>query len=260
MQTASQLPTALRAPCEFTRLAASLARHKGDYMAVSADLRDSPRLSLVMKGAVAAGTTSDASWANELVDFAKLSGEFAARLRPATIIGKLRGMRAVPPVTRTLVEASGATGQWVGEGAPAPVSKFDADEVALGVSKMQALVVITQELVRTAHPASLASLEQMMIASLATALDTAFIDSTIASTAAGPASATYGAVKHQSTGATAAAAVADLKAMVVQLISAGSDLTNATWILHPRTALSLSLMLNAGNQLSFQTSRRSVAR
>ncbi len=251
MNTVTQLSPANRGPCDFTRLAASLARHKGDFMAVAADVADSKPLSLVMKAAVASGTTSDANWAHELTDFAKLSGEFAARLRPSTVIGRLRGLRYVPPATRTLKEASGATGAWVGEGAPAPVSQFDADEISVGVSKMQSLIVITSELARTGNPAALATLEQLMIKSLTEAQDKAFIDSTIAFSSAGPASVTYASVKHQSTGATAAAAAADLKAMVQQLISAGSDLTAATWVLHPRSALALGTMLNAGNQLAF---------
>ena len=66
MSTVATLPAAQRAPCAFTRLAATLARHKGDYMAVAADVADDRALTTIIKSAVAAGTTSDANWATTL--------------------------------------------------------------------------------------------------------------------------------------------------------------------------------------------------
>lgn len=250
MNAVAQLHATQRTPCSFTRLAMSLARHKGDFMAAQVELADDDAMFRILKSAIGAGTISDANWASELSDFARLSGEFASRLRPATILGKLRGMRPVPPNTRTIREASGGGGGWVAAGNPTPLSQYDLDEISLGVSKMQGGIVLTDEMTRTANAASLAWLEQLMIRTLAALLDAAFIDPTLTA-GDGPASATNGATPTQSTGSSAAQATADLKAMVQKLIDAGSDLSNATFVLHPRTALALSLMLNTGNQFAF---------
>lgn len=252
MHPVSSTPPALRGTTNFARLAHALCKHKGDYMAVAHELADDPALARVVKAAVFAGTTNDASWAAETVDFMRLSGEFAAKLRPATIIGRLRGLRPVPSNTRTLVEIDGATAAWVGEGLASPVSAMALGDVTLGTSKMQATVVVTDELSRSADPAALAALEQLMIRALATALDQQFIDPTVAAgVGSNPASVTNAAAPLTSTGSSTTQATADLKAAVQKLIDAGSDLTAAQWILHPRTALALSLMLTAGGQFAF---------
>lgn len=220
-------------------------------MGVLADVSDSAALTTIMKSAVAAGTTSDADWAYDLVDYGRLSQEFVSRLRPATIVGRLRGLRYTPPITRTLSEASGVSAGWVGEGMSSPIGKLDLDEVTLLTSKMQATCVVTSELVRISHPAALASLERLMVKSLAEALDKAFIDPTIALSAAGPASVTNGATARPMTGNSAANVLTDLQLMLNQLITAGSDLSSASFVLHPRTALYLSTLLNAGNVYAF---------
>src|SRR5262249_47774165 len=55
-----------------------------------------PEVSLALKAAVAAGTTTDATWAGPLAPIRPLVNEFLALLRPATIIGKITGLRQVP--------------------------------------------------------------------------------------------------------------------------------------------------------------------
>lgn len=238
----------------FAKLAFALAAAKGDLIEahrIASRWAALPELSRITKAAVDSGTTSDATWAGNLADFRKLSGQFCELLRPATIIGRLRGLRAVPMATRTLREDVGASGGWVQEGVSTPLSQMSLAEVLLSNSKAQAGIVTTDELVRTWSPTSERALEGAMVKALAATLDRLFIDSTIAETDAGPASITNSGTSIASTGGTAAQVTVDLKAVVQAQIDAGSDLSTATWILHPRTALALSLLENSAGLIVF---------
>jgi hypothetical protein len=84
----------------------------------------SPEVAMVLKAAVAAGDTTTAGWASELVYNQNLAGAFLEYLRPQTILGKIEGMTQVPFNVRWGTQTGGATGYWVGQGSPTPVSKL----------------------------------------------------------------------------------------------------------------------------------------
>lgn len=87
----------------FTRFVALLAISKGNLMqaeALANNLyKDMPELGIVMKAAVAAGTTSDTTWAAPLVQYNDMVSEFIELLRPQTILGRLSSLRRVPSST-----------------------------------------------------------------------------------------------------------------------------------------------------------------
>ena len=59
-----------------------------------------PEVALALKAAVAAGNTTDATWAKPLVNPA-IVADFLPLLRAATILGKIPGLRKVPVQRRT---------------------------------------------------------------------------------------------------------------------------------------------------------------
>ena len=85
---------------EFARYAKCLAAAHGSRSEAleiaKTHYPDMPRLHTVLKAAVAAGTTTDSTWAGALVDYQHFSGDFVEYLRPMTIIGRLPGFRRVP--------------------------------------------------------------------------------------------------------------------------------------------------------------------
>lgn len=140
----------------FTRYAIALARSKGNIMQaaeIAKEWKDStPQVELVLKAAVAAGTTTDPAWASPLVPYQDMASEFIELLRPATILGRIQGLRKVPFNVRIPGQTTGSTVNWVGEGQPKPVSALGFDTTSLGFSKVAGIVVLTEELVRFSNP------------------------------------------------------------------------------------------------------------
>ena len=82
----------------FIRYVQALAVSRGVPMAAleyAKRWKDStPEVELILKAAVAAGTTTDATWAGPLVQLQNLTAEFLELLRPATVFGKIPGLTA----------------------------------------------------------------------------------------------------------------------------------------------------------------------
>lgn len=107
------------------------------------------------KATVAAGTTTESTWAAPLVDAATFSGDFLEYLRPRTLIGQ-SSFRPVPFNVRIAGQTSGGAANWVGEGKAKPVTKFDFNAVTVPYTKVAAIAVITQELARFSDPSAAA--------------------------------------------------------------------------------------------------------
>lgn len=231
----------------FTRYAIALARSKGNIMhavEIAKQWRDStPEVEQVLKAAVDAGTTTDSTWAAPLVSQETMASEFIELLRPATIIGRIGGFRRVPFNVKMPRQTTGGSASWVGQGKAKPVSELAFDTVTLGFSKVAGIVVLTEELVRFSNPSAEAVVRDDMIATIAQFLDQQFIDPSVPAVSnVSPASVTNGVSAVSSTGATLAQVEADVKSLFSKLIAANIDLSSGTWVMHPRTALSLSLL------------------
>jgi hypothetical protein len=108
----------------------------------------------VLKTAVTAGSTSDTTWGGPLVNYQILTGEFIEYLRPLTIIGRIPGLTRVPFKVKIPRQTGGATVNWVGEGAPKPLTSLAFDSVTLDFAKIAGIIVINQELARLATPSA----------------------------------------------------------------------------------------------------------
>jgi HK97 family phage major capsid protein/HK97 family phage prohead protease len=102
---------------------------------------------LRQKASVAAGTTTDSTWAGPLAEPAAFMGDFIDFLRPRTLIGQAQ-FEPIPFNVRIGGATSGGTAGWVGQGKAKPVTKFDFNDTTSQFTKVAAIAVITQELAR----------------------------------------------------------------------------------------------------------------
>ena len=105
----------------FTRYAMALARSRGNVMAAAEIAKQAwgsttPKWN-VLRAAVAAGTTTDATWAAPLAPYQNMQSEFIELLRPMTVLGQINGLRAIPFHVNMPRQTSGASAGWVGQGA-----------------------------------------------------------------------------------------------------------------------------------------------
>lgn len=246
----------------FARLAKCLGMARGSYfeagMIADKLYKDDPRIGNILKTAVAAGHSSDTTWAGNLIgDETSVYADFVEYLRPQTILGKfgtngIPSLRRVPFRVALVGQTSGGTGYWIGEGKAKKLTKFDFSRTTLEPLKVANIAVITEEVLRDSSPSAEAIVRDQLAAALKERLDTDFIDPTkTASAGISPASITNGVVAVTSTGNTADDIRADLRALFSQFIAANNAPTAGVFIMSSVTALSLSLMVNTLGQPEF---------
>jgi len=240
----------------FVRFVQGLAACKGDLMQAEQYAKrwddSTPEVGLVFKAAVAAGTTTDATWAGPLAPLMPLTSEFLELLRPATILGKVSGFRQVPFNVTIASQTGGGTYQWVGQGAPKPVGKLQFGSVSLTITKCAGIVVITLELARTSTPSAEAVIRQDMINGIAAFLDVEFTDPSKAPVAGvSPGSVTNGVTPITTAGTTPANERTDIQAMANAMVAANIPIGGAVLLMSSTNALALSNALNALGQPLF---------
>lgn len=232
----------------FTRLAISTALSKGDpdRMAniarerfgagsLAARIADQGGLDVmaIEKAAVAAGTTASGNWGELLAEHEGAAAEFFALVRERSLLSRIPGLRRVPLQVRMIVPSTGFSAAWVGEGKAVPVSAAVFDEDTLAPLKVASLTVQTKELLRAADPASEMAIRDDLVAALAAAINTSFIDPANTGTAGvEPASVTNGAPSVSATGN----GLDDVRALVDVFTG---DLERAVLIGSPRTFLAM---------------------
>jgi HK97 family phage major capsid protein/HK97 family phage prohead protease len=200
----------------------------------------------IMKAAVGAGTTTDVTWAAPLIAFQVMADEFIGLLRPATIIGRIPGLRRVPFNIQMPRTTTGSSVGWVGENAPKPVSAMAFDTVTLRWAKAAGIVILTDELVRFSNPSAENVVRQDLIDAMAQFLDRQFVDPAVAVvTNVSPASITNGVTPVTATGATAAAFRADAKTLLGSFFTNNFQSANGVWIMTQGQALAFSLMMTS---------------
>lgn len=242
----------------FTRYAITLARAKGDtYKAleIAKTWKDStPEVELAVKAAVAAGSVTDSTWAAPLAVAQNMASEFVELLYPMTILGRLTGVRRVPFNVSMPRQTAGSTSGWVGEDNPKPVSRLSFETISLTRNKIATIVVLSEELVQDSSPSAEAVVQADMLASVAAYSDQQFIDPTVtASGTVRPASITNGLTVHAMTGTAVANVLTDMQTLMSGFVNANLSFSNAYWIMHPRTALYLSMLLSPLGTYQFPT-------
>ncbi|VDS07572.1 Phage capsid family protein [Paracoccus haematequi] len=239
----------------FTRYAMALMAGKGNLMQ-SAEIAkrwdDTPQVETVLKAAVAAGTTTDTNWAKPLVEYSNMASEFAELLRPATILGRIDGLRRVPFNIKVPRQTGGASASWVGEGAPKPVSSLAFDSITLGHTKVAGIVVMTEELVRFSNPAAEDIVRRDLVETIGGLIDKDFVDPAKAAVSGvSPASITNGVTPVVASGTSADHLRADVQALMAKFITANMSLSGAVWIMTETQALAIAMLLNPLGQPEF---------
>ena len=241
----------------FTRYAMSLAAAKGNTMGAAEIAKerwkDTPEVETVLRAAVAAGTTTDTTWAAPLAQYTNMSQEFVELLRPETFLGRMTGFRNVPFQVRMPRQTAGASAGWVGEGAPKPVSALAFESITIPHTKTAVIVAITEELARFSSPSAQAAVQQDLVSAIAQFLDQQMIDPTVAAVSdVSPASLTFGAPTSDSQGTTVAAVTNDLNTAMTYMAVANIPLRSRYWLLHPRTANYLMTLRTAQDIYAFR--------
>jgi HK97 family phage major capsid protein len=159
----------------------------------------------------------------------------------------------VPFQTQLVAQTGGSTAYWAGQGRSKPLTESAfAETVTLGIAKVTGVAVVTDELVRLSTPAAEATILRDLGRAVAQAIDETFIDpSQVAVAGISPASITSGATPTASSGSSVAQIDSDLGATIDALVAAGSDLSTAQWVMHPRTASFLSRLRGTGGSLAY---------
>jgi HK97 family phage major capsid protein/HK97 family phage prohead protease len=233
----------------FVRYAMAVLASNGNKMQaieIAKQWKDStPEVEIWAKAAVAAGNTTDPNWAGPLAVVQNATNEFLELLRPATIIGKITGLRMVPFNTSVPVQTAGGSYGWVGQAAPKPVSKLLFASATLGVSKAAGIIVFTEELARVSSPSAEAVIRADMIAGIAAFLDQQFTDPAVAAVAnVSPGSITNGTVAIASVNA-----LADVYALVAAFSAQNVPLSGAVLIMSEANAFGLSMYRNGGTPM-----------
>lgn len=245
----------------FTRYAMCLIKAKGNIqLAQNIAQHNFPQmdgLNAIMKAAVAAGTTTDATWASPLVAYNQYAGDFLEFLRPQTILGRfgvgdVPGLRSIPFNVHVRGQTSGGQGYWVGQGKAKPLTKFDFEDIYMGFTKLAAISVLSEELMRFSNPSAELLVRQSLADALIAEADTSFIDPASAGVAGvQPASVTNTAPHFASSGDTEDDIRADISALWQYADTADLAATGAVYITTPRIARRLALLVNALGQQSF---------
>jgi HK97 family phage major capsid protein/HK97 family phage prohead protease len=257
VQVRDVLPQGIR----FARYAGLVAASKGNLLQAleMAKMRwpDDSQMQAVLKAAVGAGTTSGSGWATELVPYNVLVSDFIEYLRPQTIIGQfgtgnIPSLRRVPFNIRVSGASAGTTGNWVGEGLPAPVSKMTTIAVTLTWAKVEGICVLTQEEVRFSSPSAEAKVRDDLARAIISRMDIDFVDPAKAAVAnVSPASITNGVVAIAPTGTTAAKFRADLATLLGTFATNNLGVNDVVLIMSSSMALQLSMMVNTLGQNDF---------
>lgn len=263
VSVAPKAPVIVKAPEQlekgiaFARFAKCLAAANGsrsEALSVAKSRHpDDTKLHHVLKAAVAAGSTTDPTWAGNLVEYQEYAADFVDFLRPQTIVGRfgqggIPSLRRVPFNIRINGQTSGGSAGWVGEGKAKPLTKFDFDTVNLGWAKIAAISVLTEELVRFSNPAADVLVRNALAETIIERMDLDFIDPAKAAVAGvSPASITNGAPSHASTGDVES----DIALAFSDYITANLNPTGAVWLMSATTALALTLRKNALGQREY---------
>lgn len=213
---------------------------------------DTPEVEAILKAPVAVGTTTDSTWASPLVELNNATGEFVELLRPATIIGRIPGLRRVPFNIKVPVGTQDPTAYWVGQASPKPVSAMAFTSIELEFNKVAGIVPMTEELMRFSNPAAEMLVRDGLVAAVAYLTDRDFLDPAMAGEAGvSPASVTNAVVPRNASGTTADAFRKDLGVMLGNYLAANMSVSGLTLVMTSTQALQLSLMRNALDQKEF---------
>jgi HK97 family phage major capsid protein len=222
---------------QFARLCIAIAAARGEKSGAAAIAQDrwGPHEvpTRILKAAVAAGSLS--GWGAEWAGFQAISFEFFSRAISQSLLGRMaQDLRRVPLQVRVISTVNGATAHWVGEAKPVPAGSLTFAQATLEPAAVAAMVVCTDEMLKSDDSAVEAAIRDDLIAAAADTIDAAFIDPSNA----GSGDIIPAAITH---GAPAVSASGDMKADLAALINAfQGDFSRAWLVMNPRLIAALA--------------------
>lgn len=199
------------------------------------------------------GTTTEANFGKELVDYTNLTGEFIDLVRKKTVVDKIASaMRQVPFNVKIPTQTTSGTVGWVGEGKMKPVGNPQFGSMTLSHAKIAGIVLLSDELIRFSNPKADQLVRDDLVNTVAQFIDKEFFDPEKAESAESPASVLNGVVAVNSTGTSADKVDADLNTLISQMIDADLTLEGAVWAMSETRAMQISGMRDALGRQYFE--------
>jgi hypothetical protein len=104
----------------------------------------------------------DSTWAGPSSPLRPIADAFLDMVRPATLIGKIAGLRQVPLQTSIALQTAGGTYGWIREGAPTPVGTAAFTAASLPRAKVGGVIVVSEELATNSAPSAISVLRREM--------------------------------------------------------------------------------------------------
>lgn len=127
------------------------------------------------KATIAAGDTTNTTWAAPLVNASNWSAGFIEFLRAQSLIGQAQFAPA-PFNVDIPRQTGGGTGYWVGEGKAKPLTSFAFDNISLRFNKVASIAVITKELARFSDPSAERIVRDQLAEAVIATIDTSLFD------------------------------------------------------------------------------------
>lgn len=212
--------------------------------------KTNPQLVEVIRAAVAGGGSGSGEWGAELVAAdTRYTGDFIEYLKSKTVYDKLP-LREVPANINIKGQDGTATGYWVGQSKPIPVSKADFSSVNLTPLKVAALAVVSNELLRDSSPAAEMLVRDALVDASSQRVDGTFLSTAAASAGVSPAGILNGISAGSSSGNDIASVRADIKALYSGFITA-KNANGLYFVMNPALAKALQLMVTDLEMIAF---------
>jgi len=235
----------------FTRWAMLQAKSKGNLALVQSladqHYKDDDKLQAFVKAAVTAGTSSVPAWAGSLIYPQEYLADFIELLYPQTVLGRLN-LRKVPFNVTIAGQTGGTSVGWVGEANPMPVTSAAFNRIYLTHTKIAALSVLSDELIRFSNPAAEALVQADLLKAAAKGLDLSFLGTGAAVANVSPAGLLNALPAGNSVAASGTSAlnlITDVQNVLDPYITLNYDMTSAVFVMTPGLALSIGNLRNA---------------
>jgi len=212
--------------------------------------KTNPTLVRLIKASVAGGGSGSGEWGAELVSAdSRFTGDFIEFLYSKTVYDRLP-LRQVPANVTIKGQDGTATGYWVGESKPIPVSKSDFSSVNLTPLKVGAISVVSNELLRDSSPAAEQFVRDAIVQASSQRIDSTFLSAAAASAGVSPAGILNGVSGGNTAGNDSAGLRADIKTLYASFITA-KNASGLVLVMNPALAKAIQLMINTLGQQEF---------
>jgi hypothetical protein len=231
---------------EFVRYAKNLLEAKGRLTyarEIAARNGSSYRICDILQKAAEAGTTTSDTWASALAPYQQLSAGFISSLAAYSCFDSISASGAfvaMPMMTRVVSVTAAAMGSGVAEAATKAPSQIEVESTQLSPRKAVALVVVSDELIRSTSTAAFNLIGAELRHAVAKATDALFIGEIALAT---------GAQAINSSGMSSAQFTTDLND-ALQLLSIGKN-SRVFLIGPPNVIKQVALMRGSGGAVSF---------